>query len=101
MSGRRLKLGLPAAFLASGLALNGFADEPPVALKDAPGHDVVEHSCAGCHSLDYLSINAKFLDRRGWQAEVTKMIKVFGAAISPADRAVIIDYLARNYGVGG
>jgi sulfite dehydrogenase (cytochrome) subunit B len=96
-----MKLGWPAAFLALGLALNAAADEPPVALNDAPGHVVVEKNCAVCHSLDYLRTNAKFLDRPGWQAEVTKMIKVFGAAISPSDRVVIIDYLARNYGIGG
>jgi sulfite dehydrogenase (cytochrome) subunit B len=31
-------------------------------------------------------------------AEVTKMIKVYGAPISDADAAVIADYLKQNYG---
>jgi hypothetical protein len=95
-----MKLGLPAAFLALGAALNAYAGERPVALKNAPGHDVVENHCALCHSLDYLRTNASFLDRNGWQAEVDKMIKVFGAEITPSDAAVIVEYLASNYGAG-
>jgi sulfite dehydrogenase (cytochrome) subunit B len=93
-----MRLGLRIAFLVLGTALNAHADEPPVPLKDAPGHDVVEKNCAACHSLDYLRINANFLDRQGWQAEVNKMIKVFGADISRSDATAIVDYLARNYG---
>ncbi len=32
-----------------------------------------------------------------WQAEVTKMIKVYGAPIDDADAAKIVDYLAATY----
>lgn len=78
-----------------------FADEQAVALKDAPGHDAVENNCQACHSLDYPRTNAPFLDRKGWQAEVDKMIKVFGADIKATDAATIVDYLAGNYGAGG
>jgi hypothetical protein len=95
-----MKLGLLAAFLALGTAINANADERPVALENAPSHEVVEKNCAVCHSLDYLRTNASFLDRKGWQAEVDKMIKVFGAGITPSDAAAIVDYLARNYGAG-
>jgi len=95
-----MKLGLPAALLALGTAFPAYADEQPVALKPAPGHDIVENNCAACHSLDYLRTNADFLDRHGWRTEVNKMIKVFGAVISPSDAAAIIDYLAKNYGAG-
>ena len=95
-----MKLGLLAAFLALGTAINANADEQPVALKNAPSHEVVEKNCAVCHSLDYLRTNASFLDRKGWQAEVDKMIKVFGANITPQDAAAIVEYLARNYGAG-
>jgi sulfite dehydrogenase (cytochrome) subunit B len=95
-----MRLGLRAAFLVLGTALNAYADERPVPLKNAPGHDVVEKKCSACHSLDYLRTNANFLDRQGWQAEVNKMIQVFGADISRSDAAVIVDYLARNYGAG-
>jgi mono/diheme cytochrome c family protein len=77
------------------------ADEQPVPLKEAPGRAVVEHNCASCHSLDYLRTNSPFLDRRGWQAEITKMTNVFGAPIAPEDANAIADYLAKNCGIGG
>ena len=77
-----------------------FADEQPVPLKDAPGHETVENNCAACHSQDYPRTNSPFMDRNGWQAEVEKMIKVFGADIAPQDAATIIEYLAKNYGTG-
>jgi hypothetical protein len=51
-----------------------------------------------CHSLDYIPMNSVFLDRKGWEASVNKMVKVMGAPISEQDAAVITDYLARNYG---
>jgi len=35
------------------------------------------------------------------QAEIDKMIKVFGAPIEPADAAVMVDYLLKNYGTAG
>jgi len=86
------------AFLA--LAAPASAQEQPVALKDAPGRAVVEANCAGCHSLDYPRINSPFLDRKGWSAEVTKMIQVFGAPIDAKDVPTIVDYLVANYGKG-
>jgi hypothetical protein len=38
------------------------------------------------------------LTAQQWDAEVKKMIAVFGAPISPADAKTIADYLATNYG---
>jgi hypothetical protein len=43
-------------------------------------------------------MNAPFLNAAGWSAEVTKMIKAFGAPIEDADAKVIADYLTKNYG---
>jgi sulfite dehydrogenase (cytochrome) subunit B len=74
------------------------ADEFAIKLKDAPGVDVVSRNCAACHSLDYPIANSAFLDAKGWDAEVTKMIKVFHAPIDDADAATIKDYLTKNYG---
>jgi sulfite dehydrogenase (cytochrome) subunit B len=74
--------------------------EEAVALKDAPGRDVVEGYCGACHSLDYPRINARFLDRKGWESEVDKMIKTYGAPIGETDAKTIVDYLAANYGAG-
>jgi sulfite dehydrogenase (cytochrome) subunit B len=77
------------------------AAESPVPLKDAPGRQLVENKCAGCHSLDYPRINAPFLDRKGWEAEVAKMINAYGAPIPQENVPGIVDYLTRSYGVGG
>jgi hypothetical protein len=75
--------------------------EESVPLKAGAGRDVVEGYCMACHSLDYPRMNASFLNRQGWETEVNKMIKAYGAPIEPADAKIIIDYLAANYGSGG
>lgn len=91
---------LPAA-LALVLSAAVHADETTITLKDGPGRDAVMNNCAACHSLDYIQMNSPFPDRKLWEAEVTKMIKVFGAPVDEADAKAIIDYLSRNYGSGG
>jgi sulfite dehydrogenase (cytochrome) subunit B len=83
------------------LAGTAFAAEKPVILKNGKGKETLENVCSGCHSLDYIRINAPFLSRQTWTAEVDKMIKVYGAPVSDADAAVIIDYLSANYGQTG
>lgn len=74
------------------------ADEPFIELKPGAGLDKVESNCGACHSLDYIQMNASFLDAAGWKAEVTKMIKAMRAPIDNDDARAIADYLARNYG---
>ena len=84
-----------------GLAATGFsaiADEKPIDLKSAPGKDVVESNCASCHSLDYIRMNSPFMNEKVWEAEVTKMIKTFGAPITDADAKTVVEYLVKNYG---
>lgn len=83
------------------LAMTARADESQLTLIDAPGRDVVYVNCRACHSVDYVVINAGIPDRAGWEASITKMRKVMGAPISDADAAVILDYLATNYGKPG
>ena len=79
-------------------ATAAFAEEQPVKLKQAAGVEQVEGNCAACHSLDYIEMHAGLLSAATWNAEVTKMIKAFGAPISDADAKAIADYLAKNYG---
>ena len=74
------------------------AAEQQIELKPGPGRDKVEANCVACHSLDYIVGNSPFMNRQVWDAEVTKMIKAFGAPISDADAKVIVDYLVANYG---
>ena len=89
-----LMLTLVAAIVAGVV----FAQERRLELKDGPGRDKVEANCASCHSLDYIQGNSPFMNRGVWDAEVTKMIKAYGAPISDADAKEIVDYLAKNYG---
>lgn len=86
---------LLTVLLASGAAL---ADESQVKLKDAPGKELVQARCIMCHSLDYIPMNSVFLDRKGWEASVTKMIKVMGAPVADDEVPKIVDYLVQNYG---
>ena len=68
------------------------------AFKPGPNLDVVQGNCSACHSADYIKTQPPMTDRKGfWQAEVTKMIKVYGAPIADADVGKIVDYLAATY----
>ena len=88
-----------AALVAFGLVATAVvAEEQRVALKEGPGVDKVEAACGSCHSLDYIVMNSTFMNRQGWDAEVNKMIKAFGAPIDEAVAREISDYLAKNYG---
>ncbi len=49
--------------------------------------------CVMCHSLDYIQGNSTFMTRQVWEAEVTKMIKAYGAQVPPDDATKIVDYL--------
>ena len=84
-----------ALALAAGIVA---AQERRIELRDGPGRAQVEANCGSCHSLDYIVLNSPFLDRNGWDASVTKMIRVFGAPINADDAKVIVEYLAANYG---
>jgi hypothetical protein len=75
------------------------ADESSIQLHDGPARELVEANCSACHSLDYIVMNSVFLDRKSWQAEVTKMVKVNGAQIADEEQAKIVDYLVNAYGV--
>ena len=74
-------------------------DETRIHMKDAPETPVLIANCSGCHSLDYVQMNSKFMKRAGWEAEVKKMVSVMGAPVSDADAAKLVEYLTREYGV--
>ena len=80
------------------LALPAAAQEKPIVLKQAPGLDKVQGNCSGCHSLDYIQMNSPYPSAALWDAEITKMIKAFGAPINEEDAKVVADYLKKNYG---
>jgi sulfite dehydrogenase (cytochrome) subunit B len=80
------------------LAAPALAAEQSVELRPGVGVDAVAANCGGCHSLDYVRMNAPFLTADAWKAEVTKMRAAFGAPIGDADAAAIQAYLAGAYG---
>lgn len=88
------------ALIVAGLVASGacVAGEDAIALKDGPGRALVEANCVSCHSLDYIQMNSPFLDRKGWEASVNKMIKVMGAPVRAEDASAIVDYLQAAYG---
>jgi cytochrome c5 len=75
-----------------------YAGEENLVLKEGKNKELVQAYCSACHSVDYIMMNSKFLDRKGWEAEVNKMIKL-GAPINKEDSEKIIDYLVKNYGI--
>ena len=91
----RMKAWLWSSLL---LASGAIAEESAVQLKEGPGRDLIERNCIACHSLDYIPMNSPFLDRKGWEGSVTKMINAMGAPIAPEDVPAMVDYLVRNYG---
>jgi mono/diheme cytochrome c family protein len=91
---RRIALATAAALIA----LPAAAQDKPVQLKKADGVDKVEANCQACHSLSYIPMNSPFPNAALWDAEVTKIIKAFGAPIDDGDAKAIADYLKKNYG---
>jgi sulfite dehydrogenase (cytochrome) subunit B len=89
------------------VATSGWALAAPVdyktpdevaAFKPGPNLEVVQGNCGACHSSDYIATQPPMKDKRVfWQAEVTKMIKVYGAPIEDADVGKIVDYLTSTY----
>ena len=101
---RTLLLALAAiAGLSFGSAIaapvNYKLPEETAGFKPGPNLEVVQNNCTACHSADYVSTQPRGpkFNKDFWQAEVTKMIKVFGAPIDDADVRKIVEYLAQAY----
>ena len=73
--------------------------EETAAFKPGTNLEVVQNNCTACHSADYIKTQPRGekFKKDFWQAEVTKMIKVYGAPIDDADVSKIVDYLAATY----
>ena len=69
------------------------------AFKPGPNLDVVQSNCTACHSADYVQTQPRGPKFKAdfWRAEVTKMIKVYGAPIDEADVVKIVNYLTETY----
>ena len=96
-----MKALLPIALLfATGAAAAGYRlpDERPITLLPGPGVELTAATCSACHSLDYVTSQPRGKGAQFWNDSVTKMVKVYGAPIEPADAARIAAYLAATYG---
>ena len=107
-----------AASFAAGLALAGVAlgrstdttaasasesaaSESSVSEEEAApgeGRELFIARCTSCHSVDYVSMHARFGTRALWEMEVAKMRNAFKAPLSDDEARRIVDYLARAYG---
>ncbi len=97
-------LPLMLAFALAGLGaatagpINYRTPDEVAAFRPGPNLDTVRNNCTACHSADYISTQPPMKNKKEfWQAEVTKMIKVYGAPIDEADVGKIVDYLAATY----
>ncbi|MEN3346541.1 MAG: sulfite dehydrogenase (cytochrome) subunit [Bradyrhizobium sp.] len=79
--------------------VNYTVPEETAAFKPGPNLEVVQNNCTACHSADYIKTQpqGEKFKKDFWQAEVTKMIKVYGAPIDDADVGKIVEYLAATY----
>ena len=84
---------------ASAASISYKLPDETAAFKPGPNLEVVQNNCTACHSADYISTQPRGpkFKKDFWQAEVTKMIKVYGAPIDDADVGKIVDYLAATY----
>ncbi|CAN5359319.1 sulfite:cytochrome C oxidoreductase subunit B [soil metagenome] len=92
---------IPTALIvaASAKPINYPLPDETAAFKPGPGLEFAQNNCTACHSADYIQTQprgAKF-KKDFWQAEVTKMIKVYGAPIEDGDVGKIVDYLTATY----
>jgi sulfite dehydrogenase (cytochrome) subunit B len=96
--------GLAGLTVALSVAVNakpvtyGLPDET-AAFKPGPNLETVQGNCGACHSADYIVTQPQgpAFKKAFWEAEVTKMIKVYGAPIDEADVPKIVDYLTQVY----
>ncbi len=86
-----------AAWAAEQKSITLPPDNVLATLKPGAGMEVTRANCGICHSTDYI-VRQPGQDVKQWGAEVTKMIKVFGAPVAPANEKAIANYLAAEYG---
>jgi len=84
-----LPVGAVIAVLVGGIA--GAAELPP-----GPNRDLVARTCTACHDTEML-LGAVGANREAWDGAIDQMAE-YGLKISPAERAMILDYLVAALG---
>ncbi|VVE48616.1 sulfite:cytochrome C oxidoreductase subunit B [Pandoraea cepalis] len=92
-------LGLFGAFAAPVHALEIKLPQETSQLKASTlaGYQSANSWCVMCHSLDYVNTQPP-MSAAFWSAEVTKMVKVYGAPIPEDQVKLISEYLGKTYG---
>jgi cytochrome c5 len=88
-----LTLGFLVGALVVNLPVHGSLQQ--AGLPEGDGVEIVKSSCLSCHGTHL--ITEQRLTREKWQGEVNKMIN-WGAAVDPADKDKLADYLANHFG---
>ena len=70
----------------------------PGEIMQGPNAQVYEKDCLICHTTRYVSMQPRF-SKTVWQSEVKKMVDAYGAPISEADQALIVEYLVAVKGL--
>jgi sulfite dehydrogenase (cytochrome) subunit B len=105
MTSRAIAAAVFGAFFSFGVTSAQSAPPPykepeeTSVLAPGPNADLAQAYCGACHSYEYIFTQPRGqgFGRDFWQAEVTKMIKVFGAQINEKEASAIVDYLAATY----
>ncbi len=87
----------PKTATADGITLTSVSFTLPTSDREYPAGphaDAIDGNCLSCHSAAMVLTQPQ-LSRAEWQGEVTKMVKVYKAPVSPDDVASIVDYLAQ------
>jgi len=103
------KIALPLATLLAFGSLAAIAAEAPKSVKidlsnpgpyfTGEGADPVNENCTACHSAEMVLAQPP-LAKATWQAEVTKMVKVYKASVDEKDIPAIVEYLNKVRGSG-
>ena len=84
-------VGLVIGVLGAGLVGLAVRVDAQVALPEGPNRDLVEGVCGSCHDIEMVVINGRSEAR--WDGTIDEMTG-YGLRISPAERALILKYLA-------
>jgi mono/diheme cytochrome c family protein len=91
-------LALAGVMAANAAPVDYKLPEETAALKPGPNLEVAQNNCTACHSSDYIKTQPIMKSKKDfWEAEVTKMIKVYGAPIDDADVPKLVEYLSTAY----
>ena len=62
-----------------------------VALPEGPNRDLVERKCGSCHDVEMVAINGRTEER--WNLTIEEMAS-YGLQLTPAERTLVLKYLA-------